>query len=189
MTSLFDLTGKKAIVTGGTRGLGRGIAEGLMEAGASVTIFGTGESAKTVADEFCKKGFDCRGIIVDIGDRVACKEAYDEAVAAMDGLDILVNCAGVQSRHPSEEFPFEDWDWVINVNLNATFELCQLAGVWQLKKMAGREYMGIVRTTFVCDNSGMVTDVVKKVTPKTAAEQLFQLLDGRGSVNPAPGDI
>lgn len=49
--------------------------------------------------------------------------------------------------------------------------------------------MGIVRTTFVCDNSGMVTDVVKKVTPKTAAEQLFQLLDGRGSVNPAPGDI
>ena len=68
-------------------------------------------------------------------------------------------------------------------------ELCQLAGVWQLKTMAGREYMGIVRTTFVCDNSGMVTDVVKKVTPKTAAEQLFQLLDGRGSVNPAPGDI
>ncbi len=128
MTSLFDLTGKKAIVTGGTRGLGRGIAEGLMEAGASVTIFGTGESAKTVAEEFCKKGFDCRGIIADIGDRVACKEAYDEAVEAMGGLDILVNCAGVQSRHPSEEFPFEDWDWVINVNLNATFELCQLAG-------------------------------------------------------------
>ncbi len=65
-------------------------------------------------------------------------------------------------------------------------ELCKLAGVWQLKKMAGREYMGIVRTTFVCDNDGTVTDVVKKVTPKTASEQLFDLLDGRGSVNPAP---
>lgn len=64
--------------------------------------------------------------------------------------------------------------------------LCQLAGVWQLKKMAGREYMGIVRTTFVCDNDGTVTDLVKKVTPKTAAEQLFQLLDGRGGINPAP---
>ena len=74
MTSLFDLSGKKATVTGGTRGLGRGIAEGLMEAGAAVTIFGTGESAKTVAAEFCAKGFDCRGIIVDIGDRVACKD-------------------------------------------------------------------------------------------------------------------
>lgn len=62
--------------------------------------------------------------------------------------------------------------------------LCQEAGVWQLKKMAGREYMGIVRTTFVCDCDGTVTDVVKKVTSKTAAEQLFELLDGRGAVNP-----
>lgn len=64
-------------------------------------------------------------------------------------------------------------------------ELCQTAGVWQLKKMAGREYMGIVRTTFVCDSDGTVTDVVKKVTPKTATDQLFQLLDGRGSINPS----
>ena len=63
--------------------------------------------------------------------------------------------------------------------------LCQMAGVWQLKKMAGREYMGIVRTTFVCDNDGTVTDLIKKVTPKTAAEQLFQLLDGRGAINPS----
>lgn len=64
--------------------------------------------------------------------------------------------------------------------------LCQAAGVWQLKKMAGREYMGIVRTTFVCDSNGVVTDMVKKVTTKTAAEQLFALLDGRGDINPAP---
>ncbi len=105
MTSLFDLSGKKAIVTGGTRGLGRGIAEGLMEAGAAVTIFGTGESAKTVAAEFCAKGFDRRGIIVDIGDRVACKEAYDEAVREMGGLDILVNCAGVQAPTPPRSSP------------------------------------------------------------------------------------
>lgn len=63
--------------------------------------------------------------------------------------------------------------------------LCQLAGVWRLKKMAGREYMGIVRSTFVCDNDGTVTDLVEKVTTKAAAEQLFALLDGRGSVNPA----
>lgn len=64
--------------------------------------------------------------------------------------------------------------------------LCQEAGVWQLKKMAGREYMGIVRTTFVCDHDGTVTDVVNKVNTKLAAEQLFKLLDGRGAINPAP---
>lgn len=63
--------------------------------------------------------------------------------------------------------------------------LCELAGVWQLKKMCGKEYMGIVRTTFVCDHDGTVTDVIKKVETKTAADQLFKLLEGRGSLNPA----
>lgn len=65
-------------------------------------------------------------------------------------------------------------------------ELCKLSGVWQKKKMAGKEYMGIVRTTFVTDENGVVTDKIEKVTTKTAAEQLFDLLDGRGSINPAP---
>lgn len=64
--------------------------------------------------------------------------------------------------------------------------LCQLAGVWQKKKMAGREYMGIVRTTFVTDENGVVTDVVKKVDTKASSEQLFALLDGRDNPNPAP---
>ncbi|MBD5270039.1 MAG: peroxiredoxin [Bacteroides sp.] len=63
--------------------------------------------------------------------------------------------------------------------------LCQLAGVWQKKKMAGREYMGIVRTTFVTDNNGTVTDKVVKVQTKTASEQLFELLDNRNDINPA----
>ncbi len=64
--------------------------------------------------------------------------------------------------------------------------LCQLAGVWQKKKMAGKEYMGILRTTFVCNNDGTVTDKVDKVKTKTASVQLFELLDGRGAINPAP---
>ena len=64
-------------------------------------------------------------------------------------------------------------------------KLCELAGVWKLKKMCGKEYMGIVRTTFVCDHDGTVTDVIEKVTPKIASDQLFKLLEGRGSINPA----
>lgn len=64
-------------------------------------------------------------------------------------------------------------------------KLCNLAGVWRLKKMCGKEYMGIVRTTFVCNHDGEVTDVIEKVETKTAADQLFKLLEGRGSVNPA----
>lgn len=63
--------------------------------------------------------------------------------------------------------------------------LCELAGVWRMKKMAGREYMGIVRTTFVTDELGVVTDVIEKVNTKTASEQLFGILDDRYDPNPA----
>lgn len=63
--------------------------------------------------------------------------------------------------------------------------LCKTAGVWQPKKMAGRAYMGIVRTTFVADCDGTVTDRVDKVKTRTAAEQLFGLLDNRYNPNPA----
>lgn len=64
--------------------------------------------------------------------------------------------------------------------------LCELAGVWQKKKMAGREYMGIVRTTFITDTDGVVSDVIEKVKTKEAAAQIFALLDGRNDINPAP---
>lgn len=63
--------------------------------------------------------------------------------------------------------------------------LCNLAGVWQQKVMAGRPYMGIVRTTFVADADGTVTDKIHKVKTKTASEQLFALLDNRYNPNPA----
>lgn len=62
--------------------------------------------------------------------------------------------------------------------------LCKLAGVWAEKKMAGRSYMGIVRTTFVTDENGVVTDKVEKVKTATASEQLFELLNHRGDINP-----
>ena len=64
-------------------------------------------------------------------------------------------------------------------------KLCYLADVWKKKKMAGREYFGIVRTTFVTDSSGVVTDVIEKVDTKHAAEQLFSLLEGRSDPTPA----
>lgn len=63
--------------------------------------------------------------------------------------------------------------------------LCELTGVWALKVMAGRRYMGIVRTTFVCNHDGTVTDVIDKVKTATASEQLFALLDNRDNPNPA----
>ena len=134
MNSLFDLTGKKAIVTGGPRGLGHGMAEGLMEAGAAVVIFGTSKKVIEVAAQFEAKGYWCKGIAVDLADDRARQEAFDQAVALLGGLDILVNAAGIQRRHPSPEFPLQDWKDVLNVNLTAPFDLCQMAAKEFLKK-------------------------------------------------------
>ena len=134
MNSLFDLTGKKAIVTGGTRGLGHGMAEGLMEAGAAVVIFGTSKKVIEVAAQFEAKGYWCKGIAVDLADDRARQEAFDQAVALLGGLDILVNAAGIPRRHPSPEFPLQDWKDVLNVNLTAPFDLCQMAAKEFLKK-------------------------------------------------------
>ena len=126
---LFDLTGRKAIVTGATRGLGRGMAEGLMEAGCEVVVVGSSASALSVAEEFRSKGFACHGLAVDLSQREQRRAGFAQAVELLGGhLDILVNGAGIQRRHFCEEFPIEDWDDVLEVNLTAAFDLCQMAG-------------------------------------------------------------
>ncbi|WMI80267.1 SDR family NAD(P)-dependent oxidoreductase [Anaerotignum sp. MB30-C6] len=135
----FDLTGKKAIVTGSTRGLGRGMAEGLMEAGAEVVIMGTSTKALEVATEYTEKGFLCHGVAADLGNRESLIGGFNEAMEKLGGtLDVFVNAAGIQRRHFSEEFPMEDWDAVIDVNLNAVFMLCQLAGKEMIKNGYGK---------------------------------------------------
>ncbi|MBE7046168.1 MAG: SDR family oxidoreductase [Ruminococcaceae bacterium] len=137
--NLFDLTGKTAIVTGGNRGLGRGIAEGLCEAGAKVIIFASGDSVYTAADEMRAKGFDVTGIKCDLSKTESIEEGFNKALEVFDGnLDILVNNAGIQRRHKCEEFPMEDWQAVLNVNLTSVFTLCQLAGREMIKKGYGK---------------------------------------------------
>ena len=139
MTNLFDIQGRKAIVTGATRGLGWGMAEGLMEAGAEVVIWGSSEKAGDVAEAFRQRGFACHSAAVNLADRESLRAGFARSLELLGGkLDILVNCAGIQRRHPSEEFPMEDWDAVLEVNLTAPFELCQLAGREMLKAGYGK---------------------------------------------------
>lgn len=139
MMNLFDIQGRKALVTGATRGLGWGMAEGLMEAGAEVVIWGTTEKVESVAEEFRARGFQCHGVMADLSNRDSLNAAFARSLELLGGkIDILVNCAGIQRRHPSEEFPMEDWDAVLEVNLTAPFALCQLAGREMLKEGYGK---------------------------------------------------
>lgn len=124
----FDLTGKRAIVTGAAGGLCLGMAEGLMEAGASVCIIDISPKAEETTLKMREKGLKCSYVIANIADEKEREQAFLEAVKELGGtLDIIVNGAGVQRRHNSEDFPLEDWNFVLDVNLTAVFSLCQMA--------------------------------------------------------------
>lgn len=139
MKKSFDLTGKKAIVTGGGSGLGLGMAQGLQEAGAEVAIIDIMDSITEVAQQLAANGAMVHGIKGDLGDRESLKTAFDLAVAKLGGrLDILVNSAGIQRRSKSEEFPIEHWDAVVEINMTSVFLLCQLAGRKMLEQGQGK---------------------------------------------------
>jgi 2-deoxy-D-gluconate 3-dehydrogenase len=133
----FNLCGRKAIVTGGTTGLGRGMVEALAEAGASVVVIDISEKAELVSEEsYCHR---VHGIRADLGNRSELRVAFEKAVELLGGtLDILVNNAGVQRRNVCEDFSESDWDYVIQVNLSSVFLLSQLAGRLMLKKGKGK---------------------------------------------------
>ncbi len=137
--SLFDIAGKKAIVTGGTRGLGRGMAEALLESGCEVAIIGSSDNVFRTVDAFREKGWKCSGVQADLRVREEVYASFEAALKELGGdLDILVTAAGIQRRHSAEDFPVEEWDEVLSINLNAVFIQCQLAGRIMLKKGYGK---------------------------------------------------
>ena len=136
---LFNIEGKKAIVTGGTRGLGYGMAEGLMEAGCEVVIVGTSHKVHETAKQFQERGYKCHGVKANLAVREEVYRCFQECVEKLgNDLDILVTAHGIQRRHSAEVFPVEEWDEVLNVNLNSVFILCQEAAKIMLEKGYGK---------------------------------------------------
>ncbi len=139
MNDLFSVEGKKAIVTGGSRGLGLGMAEILLKAGSEVVIIGSSDKVFDVAKNYSEKGYKCHGVKANLTEREENHKAFDECMKHLgDDLDILVTAAGMQRRHQPEDFPLTDWDDVINLNLNSVFIMCQLASKIMLKKGYGK---------------------------------------------------
>jgi 2-dehydro-3-deoxy-D-gluconate 5-dehydrogenase len=138
--NMFDLSGKKALVTGGSYGLGRAMVEALLEAGANVGIIDISDKLEMTIVELAKAAPGRRIISIraNLGDRADRCRAFDEFISGFGGIDILVNNAGIQRRHKAEEFPIDDWDQVIEINLTAVFDLCQMAGRVMLQQDAGK---------------------------------------------------
>jgi 2-deoxy-D-gluconate 3-dehydrogenase len=136
---LFDLTGRKALVTGGSRGLGAGMARGLVKAGADVAIVSSSDTIFGAAETLGREaGRPVHPIQADLSDRAQLQRAFDEGVEKLGGQDILVVSHGIQRRFRAEDFPVEDWEMVLEVNLTSMFLLNQLAGRVMLAQGHGK---------------------------------------------------
>jgi len=168
----FDLTGKYALVTGASTGLGRAMAEALAEAGADVAVNGrSAERLQPVCDTITALGRKALPVACDVSDRDAAEAMVKTVNETFGRIDILVNNAGVQRRHKAEDFPVEDWHEVINVNLNAVFYLSQAVGRLMLKQGGGK----IINTASLASFSGGIT-IPAYAASKGAVGQLTKAL-------------
>jgi 3-oxoacyl-[acyl-carrier protein] reductase len=145
---MFDLSGKTALVTGASGGIGQAIARALHERGASVAISGTRKEAlAALAAELHDKVYI---LPCDLADVIAVEQLVPAAEAAMGSLDILVNNAGLTRDNLSLRMKDEEWDLVLAVNLTATFRLARAA----LKGMARRRFGRVIGITSVVGVAG-----------------------------------
>jgi gluconate 5-dehydrogenase len=122
----FDLTGKVALVTGAARGLGHAIAAGLAQSGATVILNGRDARAlETAAAPIARDGGTTDVAVFDVTDAEAVKAGVAAIEAKHGKLDVVVNNAGIQRRHPIGQFPKDDWDAIIATNLTAPFLVAQ----------------------------------------------------------------
>ena len=125
-TNPFDLTGRVALVTGAARGLGHAIAAGLAQAGATVILNGRDAKAlDAAAAPLARDGGRIDAAVFDVTDGDAVKAGVAAIEAKHGALDVVVNNAGIQRRHPIGEFPKADWDAIIATNLTAPFLMAQ----------------------------------------------------------------
>jgi NAD(P)-dependent dehydrogenase (short-subunit alcohol dehydrogenase family) len=137
---LFDLTGKTALVTGGSRGLGLQIAEALGEAGAKVLL--TSRKAgdlEEAAAHLQDKGIDTRWVAADASKPEEIQRVANEAMQRLGQIDILVNNAGATWGAPAEDHPLDAWDKVMNLNIRSIFLMSQAVGkLSMIPRRAGR---------------------------------------------------
>ncbi len=154
MKDPFSLKGKTALVTGASRGLGQGIALALAKAGAYVVCSSSKEGGtKATISKIESIGGKAMGVAANLSDRTAVKNMYQTVSEKMGTIDILVNNGGTIARFPAVDFPLEEWDRVLEVNLSAAFYLSQLAGKDMIKNGGGK----IINIASMLSYSGGIT--------------------------------
>lgn len=137
MEAIFNLKNKVAAVTGGTRGIGQAIALGLAEAGADIALLQRSNDP-TTKEQIEALGVRCEIIPCNLENLDEVKKAIPLVIETMGTVDILVNNAGIQRRHPAVDFPEDDWDEVLQINLKAVWLLAQQAGKHMVAQKSGK---------------------------------------------------
>ncbi|KAA8909388.1 hypothetical protein FN846DRAFT_898315 [Sphaerosporella brunnea] len=138
MASMFDLTGKTALITGGTRGIGKAMALALAEAGADTILVQRDATNLATKDAIVSLGRQCLIHSSDLSSSTSVRSIVPTLCAGAStlpngGIHILLNCAGIQRRHPTAEFPDSDWDEILQTNLSTVFMLCRALGKYWLE--------------------------------------------------------
>jgi 2-deoxy-D-gluconate 3-dehydrogenase len=139
ISSLFDLTGRNALVTGASRGLGGAAAEALAEMGANVILLGRDRAAlEEGAARLAGTGVRAEAVVCDMGSGESVGRGAAEALERFGTIDILVNNAGIIRRSPAERYPMEDWRDVLDVNLTGVFLMSQHIGRGMIERRSGK---------------------------------------------------
>uniref|UniRef100_UPI003B5194D6 SDR family oxidoreductase n=1 Tax=Roseovarius indicus TaxID=540747 RepID=UPI003B5194D6 len=136
---LFDLTGRTALVTGSSMGIGFALARGLAQAGARLVLNArNADRLKEAAENLRAEGAEVATLPFDVTDAAAAREAIDRYESEIGPIDILVNNAGMQHRTPLEDFPPEDFDRLMRTNVNSVFYVGQAAARHMIARQSGR---------------------------------------------------
>jgi len=136
---VFDLSGRTAVVVGGSSGIGRTLARALARAGADVVPTGRRETlVQSAAGEIRALGRKSLTVTTDVSNASSIQTLREKVVAEFSKVDILVNCAGRTARKPTADLPEEEWNAILDTNLNGTFRACQIFGRHMIERGYGR---------------------------------------------------
>ena len=175
--NLFDLSGRVAVVTGGTTGLGHAIALGLADAGADVVASSRRrEQVDRVAGEIEQRGRRTARLTSDVQDRASVQALHDGALNEFGKIDILVNAAGVTHKSPTLEETEQEWSRVIETNLTGTLRACQIFGKTMVNAGYGRiiniasltTFLGFFQVAAYCASKAAVGSLTKVLAVELA---------------------
>lgn len=173
----FDLSGKVAVVIGGSSGIGRALSRGLAQAGADVVPSARRiELVNEAADEIATLGRRSLRASCDVADRASLEKLLQASVESLGKVDILVNAAGFNQRAPTLDFPDAEWDRLLNTNLTGTLRACQVFGRHMIERSYGRiiniaslgSFLALYEVAAYCASKAGVASLTKSLAVEWA---------------------